>query len=323
MNNKIILSEIIMDYLSQLGFYNELNSKVKSFLNDLKLGDNVILKLLKNLEQNGFRFLNNENMFRKLRMLGLDEDVLTNLAKFLNEESTKYKIVNYFLVKNINTIFGKNEFDKNDIDINLVVEDNNNKISKLKITYADNTYVVSRSLNGQILEMAKPNSMVGFNICIKDNGSFLNNIVINEFDNEVVYEYQNVNLLETPTFDYQKIINVSNNEEFILPAYRLSPVDAKIGNLEFFSIELLDRDENYYIKNLIDYYKQLNTTFPKKVYHTLKEYLKKRKNTKSIVSISTSYDFLGEDIYDYLDVIYRCLEERCEEEVLSLKKIDK
>ena len=102
MNNKIILSEIIMDYLSQLGFYNELNSKVKSFLNDLKLGDNVILKLLKNLEQNGFRFLNNENMFRKLRMLGLDEDVLTNLAKFLNEESTNYKIVNYFLVKNIN-----------------------------------------------------------------------------------------------------------------------------------------------------------------------------------------------------------------------------
>ena len=244
--------------------------------------------------------------------------VLTNeIQKYLEKGNVECNdVLRYYLNKNIKTIFGKDDFTSQDVEINYIVskEMNYQKLPHIEekkvvlfLNVLGSIYRVYLNEAEKTLEMKKQGLEVGFKIFKTRNG--LANTLTNIQNAETIVEYQNVSL-EKQIFDYQKVVYTVDGEEKVFDAYRMSPMGTKIKEKEVFCLEPL------LTSRIGTKHGEFNNgPLLKRFLSNCEEILENLKVKSEIVSVSTSYQ-LNDPKY-YLEEIFQILEEKSKEDVLS------
>ena len=246
---------------------------------------------------------------------------LTNeIQKYLGKVNGEWNdVLRYYLSKNIKTIFGKDDFTSQDVEINYVVSKEMNyqklpyteeKKILLSINILGSTYRVYFNEVEKTLEMKEHGSEVGFKIFKTKHG--LANTLTNIQNAETIVEYQNVSL-EKQVFDYQKVEYTIDGEEKVFDAYRMSPMGTKIKEKEVFCLEPLLTS-----KIGTKHTEFNNEPLLKRFLSNCKEILENLKVKSEIVSVSTTYQL--NDTKYYLEEIFQILEEKSREDVLSKER---
>lgn len=211
-------------------------------------------------------------------------------------------VLRYFLEKNIIAVFGKDKFEKHEIEIELgksiheITEENESQAENTKVKrnskvllfrYAGSEYIVATK-EDLGLYMANESNLV-FRIQMKDQQ--IENLLVAKTEEKTITEYQRINMNDKVHFDYKKII-VNGEEKIESPTYRVSAIGARKGNNEYFEIKTLDKEP--VVKGLFNRIKNNNI-------FTITDYL----NTQSPLR--------------YIADIYQVIEARCEEDILTSK----
>lgn len=233
------------------------------------------------------------------------------------------KVFEYYLDKNIMHLFGKNEFLPCEIEITSIIEDvleNNNfkkKSKRLSLVIQGISYNVACNLEGNVLRFERSNILEGF--IIRSHLAKMDNNLKYKLNEEYITEYQNVCIENFPYFEYQKSI-MKDEKECVSPAYRLTSLGSKIGNVEYFHFECLTYENKVsYLKKLQLIYKELErkeNSFAGKVYYLFQKLQEERKNNKSTIGILTSYEL--DSCFLYLPEIFKVLEDKVQTMDLKL-----
>ena len=231
----------------------------------------------------------------------MKETEFLNFKDMYNDETKA--IIEYFLNKNINCLFGKTEFtinkEKNsEIMIDKVIDKKNS--NKLNIDFNGYQFFVEYHQGSEINEL-----------CISDYHSphcrgritfnFNNNTYFNDIeylkDETIVKENQKIDITSPKSFEYQKEVLV--NDEYIkYPKYMMVPAGVKNNpDKELFNIIEPETPENK------------NDRFLKKIIYEVKN--------PSMVAIKTNYgDY---NVLNYVSNIFEVMETKTSEYEQSKK----
>ncbi len=216
------------------------------------------------------------------------------------------EVIRYFLQKNINALFGRDNFNEEEMEISFKVMeadalDGRKKGNVLKINYGGVEYIVF-SQNGQILKGVIPNTPIMFKITAEKN--IYHNLLVTNINEDCVYDYQTVGLEENPYFDYQKIMYTLDGEETITQAFRAQSIKARRGYDSLFQIVNIEDIAMEIPKN------EPSQTGLKIVLANFKKYLVNLKSNSEIIGLT----FLEEpfDLCKHLDEIFYMLEKKVE-----------
>ncbi len=262
----------------------------------------------------------------KEKKIKLSKYILSYLGS-LNLKGQNQKILTYLLDRNIKTIFGKERFDKEEIlgiqKQTYRIDDftNRNCFGKtfycLKIKVLDSIYMVSSNLDENTIEMKKESSQndfyddIFFKITYYEN--IFHNVIKYKMENEMRVEWQNIFTEKNIAYDYQKIIYNTQGEEIVYPALRLSPINTKIGRIEYFCIETLfdDMESKKELWHTIRDKMQTNSQpISTKLHDLLSILIYLRKKRQNVVSVPIHEDFQSDS--EYWNAIFKILEERCQ-----------
>ena len=227
-------------------------------------------------------------------MVNLKQTIINNM-KNIEMYQMNMRILDYYLNKNLTTIFGKTIFEENEIDIMKINESDKD----LEVNVGGEEYQITMD-NVEAITLKSVKSPVAFKITSK-NG-IMSNFLVNCNNNEMVTEKQNVNMGEDEYYEYKKMVTLEDGMTKEYPYYRLTDIHVRLGNVENYAFSM---PENEIQKQPI------NRSFLKRLYDRVKD------AKKSIVEIKTN----GEDLTPFgnIENIFANLEERTKEEELARK----
>lgn len=254
----------------------------------------------------------------------LSNYILDNLNNWEIVKENK-EIISYFLRKNITTLFGKEEFEICEFQLEKIFcfiskPHFEGRKYELRLDVLGKSYVISNSWHNDTIEMKDSQKENGFKITCDSNNNFFHNVVSQLGSEEKITEYQNIFIGENPAFDYQKIIYTQEKEEFVTPAYRLRPINARVGRIEYFDLEVLTEPVpslQEKIHTIYETSKKSTLPFRGKMRYFLQK-LRSELKKNNMVSILVPYDV--DDRSDYLEAIFSFLEKKIEKNEYELKK---
>ena len=225
-------------------------------------------------------------------MVNLKQTIINNM-KNIEMYQMNMRILDYYLNKNLTTIFGKTIFEENEIDIMKINESDKD----LEVNVGGEEYQITMD-NVEAITLKSVKSPVAFKITSK-NG-IMSNFLVNCNNNEMVTEKQNVNMGEDEYYEYKKIITLEDGMTKEYPYYRLTDLHVRNGKIENYALSMPEQKPA-----------TPNHSFLKRLYDRLKE------ANKSVVEIKTDIEDLTS--FKNIEEIFAYLEAKTKEEELVRK----
>lgn len=225
-------------------------------------------------------------------------DLIIRNLKFLKFDEEFYQngvnVLQYFLEKDICSLFGKDEFtfdelsQSNELEIEKITDGNGQKI---KLIFPNEKYIIQK-INNALTIMDERRVLVA-KITMDLNGTY-QNILTTVYNDQLVFEIQRINK-EAREFEYEKRVKPFVGEEkkydFCMKSLGMKKDDVE----KFELLKNIPEDGN----NWFDFFKKIFIS--------------------EIVSIPTSY--ITDDICNYLNNIFDYMEKKCENKEKETKKL--
>lgn len=164
------------------------------------------------------------------KILGEMADLDTASTKLLN-------IIDFFLKRNLEKIFGKNiEID----EITRIYSKNSEDAKQWGIGILGELYIISFQ-KGEIT-FKNNNNPLCFKITY--NQDKIANLTVYSKDDQIITDYEDMSMTNEKSYNYKKSVVEADGHTTEYPLYRLKAVGAKIRGKECYELNCLDAGEN-------------------------------------------------------------------------------
>lgn len=161
------------------------------------------------------------------------------------------RILDYFITRNLEKMFGKSDFAEDEIEMMYIIPENSTR--HLKVTIGGEEYIGEYN-NESGLTFKNSKYPIGFVINAKSNIN--EDIVTYSVDNNYITERLSASIGNEEFYDYQKTVVENDGKKTVYPIYRLKSIESKLKNKSYF--ELIDintkgsQEKKSYLQKIID-----------------------------------------------------------------------